>query len=172
MIFIPAYTSPMGFAGTNAWLQLLPPTNQVAVFVYPTQTITEGRTGGNDVIEGQSTFYYPYSALYPGTGDADDSPNAPLPTSATNVINNFDAMMYLMWKADSTNSLVNGDNTVWVPLRSYHWNWSGVATNGAPTASWGSKTSALPNLPDTNVVVTQEPIWTSTNAATYLTNTP
>jgi hypothetical protein len=170
MLFTPTYTSPSGFAGTNAWIQLLPPTNQSSVWVFPTQTITAGITGGNDAVAGQVNFYYPYSVLYPG--GADDSPNASLPTSATNVTRYFDATMYSMWKPYSTNSLVNGDNTVWVPLRSYHWNWYGVATNGAPTASWGLAASTLPNRTDTNVIVTQEPIWTSTNADIWSTNTP
>ena len=118
---------------------------------------------------------FPYPTGVVDTVSVNDSPGTYLPEWATTANMYFDATMYLMWRP-STN-VVGSDNTVFVPLRAYHWPWSASATNSTATmnsdGTWtnnGTGWSVVsPSYPphtndasaDTNWIT--EPIW-NTNA--------
>ena len=137
--------------------------------LFPFRTLTNTTAAGSQphVDTGGCDTIYPYPG-YPDSSGAVDSPGSILQTNYTSVSRNFTATMYLMWQPNSTNAAVNGDSVVWVPLRSYQWNWSGTATNASPTTNngtgWGVATSSLPSSTATNVDTTNEPTW-STNSA-------
>ena len=166
MTFSQTTTSPpptatgFTFAGTNAWVQVLTNTT-VGVTPIGGTTVTK-TTFGCDGGRGNN-FPYPNASVGANTSTMEDSPGAPLTSANYSVSRNFNATTYVMWRC--TNA-PNGDATILVPLKSYQWNWSGTATNGAPSAGWGldPSTTNYPDSPNTNIAATNEPTW-ATNAA-------
>ena len=137
--------------GVTEWVQII--ANDTITFTRPTPPPTSRVESGNDAGK-PPTFPYAIGSK------TEDSPDNPLFDVYASVNRNFVATMYLMWQP-STN-MVNGDNTVLVPLMGYQWNWSGTATNNSGTWSLMPGSANYPtNASD--VDVTNEPTW-STNA--------
>jgi hypothetical protein len=150
MIFSPTSSGPAGFAGTNQWVQVIQ--GQTNIVTTPTNTVS---SSGCDT-------QFPYPKAPPGSAGTVDSPDSILAGTYLTVHRDFNATMYLMWQPYSTNALVNGDNTVLVPLRAINWNWSGTATNNSGWSLVPGSAVYPSNTNDFNV--TSEPAWTNDGA--------
>jgi hypothetical protein len=149
-------SSPSRFAGTNEWVQVINgdyETNTTASGPYP-----HLNTGGCDT-------YYPEPFYPPGSSGDVDSPASPLFGDCTKVSRNFTATTYLMWMPYSTNAALGGDNAVWVPVRSYHWNWNGTATNSG--TGWVLASSSPPATTN-DAVCTNQPTWQTNSADNWV----
>ena len=118
--------SPNGYSGNVSWIQVIDSSNI---------TITNA-TGGRvtcSITALSLDNSVPYSNVYQGGTNAQDSPSATL--SGTNRqledAGNFD--MYLMWTPSGVTSPIA------VPLSHVTWQWDGIATNNGGT--WRTSSS-------------------------------
>jgi hypothetical protein len=153
--FTPTGSSPSGSAGTNEWIQTINTT-------YVNRITSSGShphtTSGLDT-------YYP-DADFDQTGAAYDSPAGALVTDDMSATRSGTFTTYWMWKPYADDPALNGDNTIWVPLRSYQWSFNESCTNAPPTpdnsTGWAISASST-NSPAPNIDATNEPIQMALN---------
>jgi hypothetical protein len=152
--------APGGFTGQFRYVQ----TASVAITNSPSYNpVSVTSPAGTNI---DTTFPYDYPDA--GGVTAYDSPADPyIDSTNQTTTEKFHATMYLYWQAYSTNSVVNGDKTVYVPLRGVNWSWSATATNTSGTWTLVPGSVNYPtNLND--FPVTNEVQWLN-NATNFIT---
>jgi len=137
--FSRSITIPSGFSGTTQWVQLVSSTLR-------RRKLNNGvwqRLQGTGVLD----TTYPYSA----NSSTVDSPDTPLTSDYVEKTVQDSFKMWLMF-------MPSGSGSIWVPLRSVNWSWSGSASRSGTV--W-TLTSSSNTINPSDADSTTHPTWTS-----------